>query len=113
VLAGSNRQTDLAAWLEPPPRRSVLKAPRVRVIEAFLPPAACDRLIEAAGPHMAPLSPCSTSRPAATSRIRAQGLGHVMFVDLAQVHVITALAARLDFRCREDPVVSPDVVEIE
>lgn len=36
---------DLAAWLAPPEMRMIRDAPRIHVIEKFVPPAACDWLI--------------------------------------------------------------------
>ena len=42
------RDIDLDAWATPPEPRLVREAPRIEVIEKFLPPAACEWLIEQA-----------------------------------------------------------------
>jgi hypothetical protein len=50
-LAGA---VDVAAWIAPPARRPLWESPRVRMAEAFAPPAVCDWLIHRARGRMRP-----------------------------------------------------------
>jgi prolyl 4-hydroxylase len=43
--AGMRREIDLVIWLAPPEIRLLRESPRIRAIEKFVPPAACDWLI--------------------------------------------------------------------
>jgi prolyl 4-hydroxylase len=45
---------DMAAWLSPPPKRSLCESPRLRAIEGFAPPQVCDWLIGRAQGRLAP-----------------------------------------------------------
>ena len=47
-------QVDIQAWLEPPPRRAVCEAPRVRLAEAFTTDAVCDWIRRRADGRMRP-----------------------------------------------------------
>ncbi len=45
---------DLEAWITPPAMQVIHEAPRVQVLENFMPPAACDWLIERAATRLFP-----------------------------------------------------------
>ena len=40
------RRVDVAAWTAPPARRPICEAPRIRMLDAFVPPAVCAWLID-------------------------------------------------------------------
>ncbi len=56
VWSQLRRSVDWAAWTQPPPKRVLSQAPRLRAVEGFLPPAVCDWLIARAQPLLAPAS---------------------------------------------------------
>lgn len=43
---------DLQAWLNPPARKAICEAPRLRVVEGFLPAPVCRRIVEMARPRV-------------------------------------------------------------
>ncbi len=48
------RSVDWKAWTEPPPKRVLSEAPRLRAVEGFLSPAVCDWLVGRAEPLLKP-----------------------------------------------------------
>ncbi len=50
------RGVDWAAWTQPPQKRVLSEAPRLRAVDGFLPPAVCDWLVARAQPLLKPAS---------------------------------------------------------
>jgi hypothetical protein len=82
-------QVDLAKWLQPPPRKPVCEAPRIRTAEGFLPPAACDWLIARAQGNLQQAK--MVEALGATPRFTAGRTNSDFIIDIVQADVVLNL----------------------
>ena len=87
---------DVEAWKQPPPRRALCEAPRIRVAEGFTSAAVCDWLVERARGKLKPALMFDGKRPAfSASRNNSDFCFDIVDADLVLILVRERVSALL------------------